>query len=49
MVDAKKRAEREYETYSTNRKTERLNEADGLIEELKHADKALPKTRRRKS
>lgn len=49
MADAKKRAERQYEIYSANRKIERQKNADHAISELKQTEKALPKTKRPKS
>lgn len=48
MTDAKKRAEKQYEIYSANRKAERQKDADRVISELRRTDKALPKPRRPK-
>ena len=47
-MDAKRRAEKQYEIYSAGRKAERLVEADRAIAALKEQDKALPKAGRTK-
>ena len=47
-TDAKRRAEKQYEIYSADRKAERLVEADKAIAALREQDKALPKAGRTK-
>lgn len=49
MTDAKRRAEKQYEIYSANRKTQRQHEADQALSQLKQTEKALPKPRRPRS
>ncbi len=46
MTDAKRHAEREYETFKVRQKAIRQAEADKAIEALKRTQKALPKAKR---
>ena len=49
MVDAKLKAEREYEQFSTQRKLARQQEADATIQSLAKEAKSLPPKPRKKS